>query len=245
MNLDRVTPGRNITDEMPVKRNNIDWQCLTDADAIATRATELILQAAASAVHKRGVFKLVLAGGRTPEKVYRHLAKAQADWNHWQLYFGDERCLPSDHPDRNSQMAARSWLVQGQVPADHIHPIPAELGPATAAQQYAGLVSQAQPFDTVMLGIGEDGHTASLFPGQSFPSDESVHAVHGAPKPPAERVSLSAAALSDSRDVLVLVTGRGKRKAVRQWQQGADLPIARITARQRVTVLLDAAAAQT
>ena len=228
---------------MPATEDTVDWQTLADADAVATHATELILQAAANAIQERGVFHLVLAGGRTPEKVYQQLATAQANWNNWQLYFGDERCLPADHADRNSQMAADAWLARGQVPADHIHAIPAELGAANAADQYAELIGQVRPFDMVILGMGEDGHTASLFPGHAFPPGELVHAVHYAPKPPPERVSLSADSLSDSRHVLVLVTGSGKRDAIRQWQQGADLPIARISARQDMTVLLDAAAA--
>jgi len=228
---------------MPVTEDTADWRTLADADAVATCATELILQAAANAIRERGVFHLVLAGGRTPGKVYQQLAHAQADWNHWHLYFGDERCLPADHAERNSRMAADSWLARGQVPADQIHPIAAELGATSAAQHYADLINQVRPFDMVILGMGEDGHTASLFPGHAFPPGELVHAVHYAPKPPPERVSLSADSLSDSRDVLVLVTGSGKRDAVRQWQQGTDLPIARISARQRMTVLLDAAAA--
>ena len=228
---------------MPATEDTVDWQTLADADAVATHATELILQAAANAIQERGVFHLVLAGGRTPGKVYQQLATAQADWNNWHLYFGDERCLPADHAERNSQMAADAWLARGQVPADHIHAIPAELGAANAADQYAELIGQVRPFDMVILGMGEDGHTASLFPGHAFPPGELVHAVHYAPKPPPERVSLSADSLSDSRHVLVLVTGSGKRDAIRQWQQGADLPIARISARQDMTVLLDAAAA--
>ena len=228
---------------MSATGNTIDWQTLADSDAVATRATEMILQAARVAIQQRGVFHLVLAGGSTPAKVYRQLAGAQADWTHWQLYFGDERCLPADHAERNSQMAATAWLARGQIPANHIHPIRAELGAAGAAREYAALISKTRPFDMVLLGIGEDGHTASLFPGQSFPPGELVHAVSGAPKPPPERVSLSAGSLSDSRDVLVLVTGSGKRDAVRQWQQGANLPIAHITARQHMTVLLDTDAA--
>lgn len=228
---------------MTATEDTVDWQTLTDADAVATRATGLILQAAANAIRERGVFHLVLAGGRTPGKVYRQLAASQADWNNWHLYFGDERCLPADDAERNSRMASDSWLARGQIPADQIHAISAELGATTATQHYADLISQVRPFDMVILGMGEDGHTASLFPGHTFPPGELVHAVTGAPKPPPERVSLSADSLSDSRDVLVLVTGSGKRDAVRQWQQGTDLPIARISARQRLTVLLDAEAA--
>ena len=228
---------------MPTTRDTVDWQTLADADAVASHATELILQAADVAIQERGVFRLVLAGGRTPGNVYRQLAASQADWKHWQLYFGDERCLPADHAERNSRMAADAWLARGQVPADHTHAIPAELGAAIAAHQYAECIGRARPFDMVILGMGEDGHTASLFPGHVFPPGELVHAVHYAPKPPPERVSLSADSLSDSVHVLVLVTGSGKRDAVRQWQQGADLPIARISARQHMTVLLDAEAA--
>jgi len=228
---------------MPTVRDNIDWQILVDADAVAAQAAELILQAAASAIEARGDFRLVLAGGRTPEHVYRQLADAQADWKHWQLYYGDERCLPAGHDDRNSRMVDRAWLTTGQVPAGNIHPIPAELGAVAAAHHYAGEIRQVRPFDMVLLGMGEDGHTASLFPGHVNPPGALVHAVHDAPKPPPERVSLSAASLSDSRDVLVLVTGSSKREAVRNWQRGADLPITRISAQRRMTVLLDAAAA--
>jgi len=224
-------------------RDNINWQCLTDADAVAARATDLILQAAANAINERGVFHLVLAGGRTPKKVYQRLANAQADWKNWQLYFGDERCLPADHPERNSRMAATAWLDQGAVPEENIHPIQAELGAEAAAAHYATVIDRACPFDLVLLGMGEDGHTASLFPGQHHPDSESVHAVHHAPKPPPDRVSLSRARLSDSRDVLVLITGTGKRAAVQQWQAGEALPIAGITARHRITALLDKAAA--
>ena len=225
-------------------RDSIDWQCLTDADAVATRATELILQAAINAINEHGVFQLVLAGGRTPGKVYRQLANAQADWKNWQLYFGDERCLPADHPERNSRMAATTWLEHGTVPAENIHPIPAELGAEAAATRYAVVVDSARPFDMVLLGMGEDGHTASLFPGQHQPDTESVHAVHHAPKPPPDRISLSRASLSDSRDVLVLITGSSKRAAVQQWQASEALPITGITARHRMTVLLDEAAAK-
>jgi 6-phosphogluconolactonase len=91
----------------------------------------------------------------------------------------------------------------------------------------------------VLLGIGEDGHTASLFPGDVHPAGEQVHAISGAPKPPPERVSLSREALSDSRDVLILVTGKGKRDAVQRWRAGEDLPIAHITARDHLRVLVD------
>ena len=98
------------------------------------------------------------------------------------------------------------------------------------------------PFDLVLLGIGEDGHTASLFPGQQHPADQLVHAVHNAPKPPPDRVSLSVRALSEAREVLILATGAGNRAAIQSWQAGEPLPIAEIGGPAPVDVLLDRAA---
>ncbi len=219
-----------------------DWQTLPDAQAVVQQATEIILRSGTAASNMRGRFNLVLAGGRTPAAVYRLLASSQADWVNWHLYFGDERCLADDDANRNSRMAASAWLDHSDVHADNIHPIPAELGAATAAARYATVIQTARPFDLVLLGMGEDGHTASLFPGQHYPDSETVHAVHNAPKPPPERVSLSRASLSNCEDVLVLVTGASKQAAVQQWQAGVSLPIAGISARHGVTVLLDAAA---
>jgi 6-phosphogluconolactonase len=216
-----------------------DWQYFPDAAAVAAAATALILSAADAAISARGEFRLVLAGGTTPDRVYRQLAASPADWSRWQIYFGDERCLPAADPGRNSSMAATAWLDHAEVPQQNVHPIPAELGAKAAAQRYAALVAGARPFDMVLLGMGEDGHTASLFPGDVHPAGEQVHAISGAPKPPPERVSLSREALSDSRDVLILVTGKGKRDAVQRWRAGEDLPIAHITARDHLRVLVD------
>ena len=227
---------------MPVPEASTDWQYLPDAAAVTAAATALILSAADAAIAARGEFRLVLAGGTTPEKVYRQLGTIQADWTRWQIYFGDERCLPPTDPERNSRMAATAWLDQGGVPRQNVHPIPAELGPQAAAQQYARQVAAARPFDLVLLGMGEDGHTASLFPGHVHPTGEQVHAISDAPKPPPERVSLSRDALSDSCDVLILVTGASKREAVRRWRAGEDLPIAHITARDHLRMLIDHAA---
>lgn len=218
---------------------NTNWLCPGDASAVAADANAYILQAATAAIQEHGSFRLVLAGGTTPQQVYRLLAQAPADWPHWHIYYGDERCLPADHPERNSLMANTAWLNAVDIPLQNIHPIAAELGAAAAAAQYSKIIDQARPFDLVLLGMGEDGHTASLFPGQQHSQNEPVHAVHDAPKPPADRVSLSRDSLSDSREVLILVTGAGKRAALTQWQTGEQLPVATITANHQVTVMLD------
>ena len=225
---------------MPTADTN--WLCPGDAEAVATHAAAFILQAARDAIHEHGSFRLVLAGGTTPQRVYRLLAQASADWSHWQIYYGDERCLPADDAERNSHMADIAWLGQVEIPLQNIYPMPAELGAETAAAQYSKIINAARPFDLVLLGMGEDGHTASLFPGQQHQQNEPVHAVHDAPKPPPDRVSLSRDSLSDSREVMILITGAGKRTALAQWRAGEQLPIATITARQRVIILTDTAA---
>lgn len=214
------------------------WHCLEEPDQIAEAACREILDAAEKAITDHGKFKLVLAGGTTPEKVYGLLAKSQADWVNWWIYHGDERCLPIDHKDRNSVMAAKSLLDQVAIPKNQIFDIPAELGPEQGALSYRQAVADALPFDLVLLGMGEDGHTASLFPGHIHNPDELTHAVFNSPKPPLERVSISAKALGNSQQVIILVTGKNKRDAVKQWCSGVELPIATIS-NDNITVMID------
>jgi 6-phosphogluconolactonase len=220
----------------------MEWLVLDDTDAVAQMACELILEAASEAISKRGQFKLVLAGGSTPQHAYQLLADSDNEWQHWHLYFGDERCLPAQDPERNSVMAARTLNDNVAIPAEQVHIIPAELGPEEAARLYAQDVNQAVPFDMVLLGMGEDGHTASLFPGHKHPRDALVLPVHNAPKPPPDRVSLSPEALGSSRELLFLITGAGKKTAVEAWRDGAALPIAGISTHGRARVLIDQAA---
>ena len=217
-------------------------EILTSAEAVAARASELILGAANAAIDRRGAFSLVLAGGTTPAACYRRLATAQADWLSWHLYFGDERCLEPTDPQRNSVMAAKLLTNKVPIPVRQVHPIHAERGPDAAARDYEATIRSTLPFDLVVLGMGEDGHTASLFPGHRHPADRLVVPVHGAPKPPPERVSLGAPAIDGCRQLLVLVTGAGKRPAMQRWREGDDLPIARLAKGDHTTVLLDEAA---
>ena len=218
-------------------------EVLADSAAVAAEAVTRILQAANAAIAAHGSFHLVLAGGRTPEAAYRLLAGSDADWDNWHIWYGDERCLPAEDEQRNSVMAAQAWLAGSAIPAARQHPMAAELGAEAAAGRYAREIAPALPFDLVLLGMGEDGHTASLFPGQSHPADELVHAVHDSPKPPPDRVSLSVASISSARTVLMLVTGAGKREALQRWRNGEALPIASVAAASNAQLLLDAAAA--
>lgn len=214
-----------------------DWQLVADPDALALTAVRQIRAAATEAIARRGIFKLVLAGGSSPLQVYRKLAQNGGDLSAWHLFYGDERCLPADHPERNSRMVEQTGLT-ARVGAHY--PIPAELGAEQAADRYAELVRNVAPFDLVLLGMGEDGHTASLFPGQHWPDGDAIP-VHGSPKPPPERVSLTPSALQRCRKMLVLVSGDGKREALNAWREGADLPVARVADLERASILVPAA----
>jgi 6-phosphogluconolactonase len=198
---------------------------------------------ARDAIARRGAFRLVLAGGTTPAALYRALAEADLDWRNWRIYFGDERCLPADDAERNSVMVARNWLERVSTPPPEVFEMPAERGPQQAAEAYTPVVRAALPFDLVLLGAGEDGHTASLFPGHHHPEHELVHAVNDAPKPPPRRVTLGYAALNHARQVLFLVTGQSKADMVRRWLNGEDLPVNRVRGRTVTDVYLDVDAA--
>jgi len=221
---------------------SVRWIGVADAAALRQIAYRRILDAAARAIERRGRFLIVLAGGNTPRGIYRMLRTADTDWSRWQVYFGDERCLPADYAERNSRMAADAWLDRTPIPQDQVHAIPAELGARAAALAYAQTLRCVGDFDLVLLGLGEDGHTASLFPGRDWgvaASAPDALAVFDAPKPPPQRVSLSAARLSRTREVLFLVEGEAKRSALARWCGGADIPARAIHLESGVDVIVE------
>lgn len=221
------------------------WQVFPDAEALRNAAVEMVDQSARRAIAARGEFHIVLSGGNTPRAVHERLTALKTDWRAWHIYMGDERCLPPDHPERNSHMAQETWLECVAIPPMQVHMIPAELGAVRAAQEYAKVLHEAGEFDLVMLGLGEDGHTASLFPGHDWGVEDhspDTLAVNDAPKPPPERVSLSAARLSRARKVMFLVAGAAKREAVARWQAGEKIPASAIAPAGGVEVLVEAAA---
>lgn len=221
---------------------SVRWIGVADAAALRQIAYWRILDAATCSIERRGRFLIVLAGGNTPHGIYRILRAADTDWSRWQVYFGDERCLPIDDLERNSRMAADAWLNHVPIPQHQMHPIPAEFGASAAAVAYAETMRGVGDFDLVLLGLGEDGHTASLFPGGDWGVNADAAdalAVFDAPKPPAQRVSLSATRLSRARAVLFLVEGESKREAVTQWRMGADIPARAIHPAAGVDVLVE------
>lgn len=224
------------------RRQQCRWHGFASTSNLELEAALTIFNSAQLALQQRGEFHLVLAGGSTPRRVYELLRGKDTDWSNWHIYFGDERCLPAVHPERNSRMAAQVWLEHVSIPASQIHIIPAELGAEAAALAYAKIVKQIEIFDLVLLGLGEDGHTASLFPGHDWgnkPDSPPTLAIHDAPKPPPARVSLSANRLSQTRMLMFLVTGSVKRQAVLEWRSGKKIPASVITPACGVDIYLE------
>lgn len=217
------------------------WHTAPHLDDWLAQALAWVGHAEAEALARHGTFHLVLAGGSTPRRLYQALARHPHHWTRWQVWLGDERCLPATDAGRNSVMARDSLLDHVPIPPARFHPIPAELGPDAAAAAYGAALHHQDEFDLVLLGLGEDGHTASLFPDHDWGADDQaadVLPVRGAPKPPAERVSLSARRLSRARHALFLVSGPDKQRAVARWRQGEPIPASAIQPPGGVDVLL-------
>ncbi|MDE2088414.1 MAG: 6-phosphogluconolactonase [Gammaproteobacteria bacterium] len=233
-----------------------------DPEALSRNAAQRLIEYAARSTAERGAFHLALAGGSTPRGLYQRLASPecarQIDWSRVHVYFGDERCVPPDHPDSNFLMAHQTLLSRVPIPRAQIHAIRAD--PATLphdAEAYGRLLSEQLPhseddvpqFDLILLGLGHDGHTASLFPGTPILSERTQPAAGVyAPALPPWRVSLTLPVLDHARRLMFLVTGADKAEIVRRVflepSAGPPLPVRLIAPRGEVEWHLDAAAAQ-
>lgn len=212
------------------------WHPFDSQDDVNQAAITRILKAADEAIKEHGSFYIVLAGGSTPKAVYQLLSKQDADWVNWHVFHNDDRCLPPDHDERNSKMAREAWLNHVMIPGDQIHDIPAELGNIEGAKAYAKTLTGVRSFDLVILGLGEDGHTASLFPGQAVDNSADVVPVFNSPKPPSDRITISQNRLNDTNEVMFLVTGAGKQDAVDNWRKGVSIPATLITGKNGADV---------
>ena len=228
------------------------------AHAVAARFITLLVD-----VQSRGkVAQVVLTGGRVASRVYRAVAESPArtaiDWQRVEFWWGDERFLPDGDPERNETQARDALLSLVDVDPARVHAMPADTGQGAeaAAAAYASELAAAvgpddrngvPTFDVLMLGVGPDGHVASLFPEypQLQVDDRAAVAVHDSPKPPPTRVSLTFPALSRAQEVWFVVSGEDKAKAVGLALSGADqIPAAVPKGLSRTLWLLDVAAAQ-
>lgn len=187
---------------------------LDDAEAVAAAGARAVAAAIAG-----GARTIALAGGSTPRRMYEILSEMEVEWGRVSLLFGDERCVGPADPASNYRMVKES-LLSGVEPGAILR-IPAELGAEPAAELYDAMVGRLQPLDLVLLGMGPDGHCASLFPDHpALQAAGWVVPVHDAPKPPPDRVSLTLGCLRNARRVIFLVSGADKAEALRAAQRG-------------------------
>jgi 6-phosphogluconolactonase len=205
------------------------WHTFKSQHDINQATLKRILQAADDAIAKRGQFLIVLAGGGTPKAIYALLAKQNADWANWHVFINDDRCLPIENDERNSKMVNEVLLSHVPIPAKQFYAIPCELGPVEGAKEYAKTLAPFGAFDLVLFGLGEDGHTASLFPNHALDNSADAVPVFDSPKPPAERVTMSQNRLNKTHEAIFLVTGKGKQDAVNKWRSGVAIPATLIT----------------
>jgi 6-phosphogluconolactonase len=248
---------------------------LPDPVAAAEWAAVEIARVLEEALERRGVAHLALSGGSTPRPAYTKLAGLLRDWSAVELWYGDERCVPPEDPESTHRLVAESLLAHIPGPSRPIeHRVLGERGPEEAARAYAVLLRERVApaeggglardsdvagraggagtadglplLDIALLGIGEDGHTASLFPGHPEVQDASgalCLPVRDSPKPPPERVTLSFPVLRAARHSLLLVAGAGKAPALAAALAGPDPRVpASLLASERLQVIADAAA---
>lgn len=225
-----------------------DLRVVPDGDHLADAAARLFVEEARAAIAARGVFRVALAGGSTPRALYQRLARladpsltADVDWTRVHLFFGDERFVPSTDPDSNYRMVKETGLAGGTVPEAQVHRVPTELGdPQITADRYAetlreqfglpssqpGAADEAWPrFDLVLLGMGEDGHTASLFPGTDVLHETTrIVAAVWVERLHTWRVTLTAPVLNHAHRVALLVSGAGKAPMLANVLEGPWQP---------------------
>jgi 6-phosphogluconolactonase len=214
---------------------------LADAAELALAAARHFAQLSQAAIEAKNRFSVALSGGETPRATYQLLAseefRRQIDWKHVHLFWGDERCVPPDHPDSNYGMARRSLIDDVPIPADNIHRILGEYDPVVAAESYEAdlkdhFKSPLPAFDLILLGLGADGHVASLFPDSAALEEKARLAVavqH--PQSNLWRVTLTLPVINGAAHVNVLVEGAEKAPMIQLLQQpSASVPATRVRA---------------
>lgn len=214
-----------------------------DKDQLCIRAADYWLKYYRESRSRGMSFTVALSGGSTPKQLYALLASPkyseQIDWNTVQLFFGDERCVPHDHSDSNYLMVQSALIEHIDIPSENVHAVPYEQGkPARSAESYQHTLQEILPngpnqtprFDLVLLGMGDDGHTASLFPGTSILNETArlVSEVH-VPQLDTWRISLTYPIINNASNIIILVSGTSKAEKIaeifKSGKQQTDYPI--------------------
>lgn len=232
-------------------------EILDDAESVAQSMAALLIKAI-DASHEPEV-RIALSGGSTPKRLFEILAQPEVarkiDWSRLEIFYGDDRHVPYDHADSNHKMAMETLLSKVPLPASRIYPVPVSKTAEEDAASYQNTLQKAygsdklQPgkplFEIVMLGLGPDGHTASLFPGQEvLDNDKDWVGVARPTHVPHERVTLTYPAIASSRLVVFLVTGASKVAMLKRLRAGDEtIPAGRITSEGKILILADRSAA--
>lgn len=205
-----------------------------DRAALSTAAADKFVRLSEEAIQGRGRFTVALSGGSTPRQMYEDLAgdqfRARVDWSRVFFFWGDERAVPPDNPDSNYRMADETLLSRVPVPRENIYRIPSEKPAIEAAAEYEGLLKsfwrgELIGFDLVLLGLGSNGHTASLFPHTGVLHEESRWCVAvWLPELDANRITLTAPVLNQGLNIVFLVSGDDKSTVVREVLRGSFDP---------------------
>jgi 6-phosphogluconolactonase len=230
--------------------------CL-DAESVARRAAALIERETHQAREQRGSAQLALSGGSTPGRTYELLGAEPHDWSSARFWLADERCVGPEDEDSNFHMANETLLRPAGIADADVRRMEGELGPEDGARRYAAALAEEVPaehdgatlpaLDLIVLGIGPDGHVASLFPGAptlEAGEEQLCLGVRNSPKPPPERITLSLSVLRAARHCLLIATGAGKADAVSAMLAPPTPHVpASLLRRDRLTVIVDDAAA--
>jgi 6-phosphogluconolactonase len=232
-------------------------EVLADAETLARHAAEWVVERARAGTE---AFALCLSGGSTPKRLYELLAQKplieRMPWERVHLFFGDERFVPRDHPDSNYRMADQAMIAHVPIPPENVHGMPVDGTPEEAAQRYEHLLQAmygssefdpARPlFDVTLLGLGEDGHTASLFPGTPVLHERQAWAAAVIGAKPEPRLTLTFPALNASRAAAFLIAGAAKQAMLERLQaRDPALPASHVSPQGELVYLTDRAAAGT
>jgi 6-phosphogluconolactonase len=199
-------------------------------ESLSRAAADLFIYLAREAVSKRGRFNVALSGGRTPQRTYQILAQPawrdQTPWPHIHVFWGDERCVAAEDERSNSRMAYQTLLNHVSVVSDHVHPITCDKDPQTAASKYNEVLRTSHPppdpvFDLVLLGLGQNGHTASLFPYSPALDEKKCWAIEVyIPEQKMHRITLTPMIINASRVIAFLLFGRDKAQILKEVLEG-------------------------
>ncbi len=194
-----------------------------DYESLSRGGAEFVSALGGECIEKQKSFNLVLAGGSTPQRMHQLLAEIIKDeqfWKHTSVYFSDERWVAKNNPDNNYYQAKLSLLDKVPIPAEQVHPIPTELkDPNTAAERYSEIFPEHP--DLIILGIGDDGHTASLFPHSPALDEREKGFIPAiAPYPPVQRITATIPTIISAKNILVLVSGAKKAEAIQKIFSG-------------------------